>query len=96
MSLEEFKLPIIYQKKKELLDENVISDLELKETENNESIYKHIFNPKTIFGEQTMTKWSEYFSYDEYFLKETKEIIKKLEYKTPEDICFNEINNIYI
>lgn len=96
MSLEEFKLPIVYQKKKELLDENVISDLELKETENNESIYKDIFNPQTIFGEQIISKWSEYFSYDEYFLKETKEIIKNLEYKTPEDICFNEINNIYL
>ena len=95
MSLEEFKLPIFYQKKKNLLDEKVISDLELKETENNISIYEHIFSPKLYLGKNCMDKWSEYYSYDEYFLKETKEVIKNIEYKTPNDICFNEINDIY-
>lgn len=95
MSLEEFQLPIVYQKKKELLDEKVISDLELRETESNISIYEHIFTPKTIFGKEIVNKWSEYFSYDEFFLKETKEVIKNIEYKLPNDICFNEINNIY-
>ena len=95
MSLEEFQLPIVYQQKKELLDEKVISDLELKETENNISIYEHIFSPKTIFGRDILSKWSEYYTYDEFFLKETKEVIQNLDYNLTNDICFNEINNIY-
>ena len=95
MSLEEFQLPIVYQKKKELLDEKVISDLELKETENNISIYEHIFSPKTIFGRDILSKWAEYYTYDESFLKETKEVIQNLDYNLTNDICFNEINNIY-
>ena len=81
MTLENFKLPLLYQNKIQKIDENVINDLELKKTKNHESIYNYILNPQTIFGEKSLDLWSEYFSYDKNYLEQTKEIIKKLEYK---------------
>ena len=95
MALENFKLPMLYQNKIKKIDDNVINDLELSKTKNHESIYKEIFNPQTIFGERSLELWNEYYSYDKNYLEQTKEIIKKVEYKTSEDICYNEINNLY-
>lgn len=95
MTLENFKLPLMYQNKIQKIDENVVNDLELKKTKNHESIYNHILNPQTIFGEKSLNLWSEYFSYDKNYLEQTKEVIKKLEYKKSTDICFNEINDLY-
>ena len=96
MTLEDFKLPIKYQNKTNILNNNIVTDLELKETENNPSIYEHIFEPKTIFGKNTSEQWYSTFSYDNNFLKESKKLIKSQEdFIIPDDISFNEINDIY-
>ena len=44
MTLENFKLPLLYQNKIQKIDENVINDLELKKTKNHESIYNYFCN----------------------------------------------------
>ncbi len=96
MNLEEFILPINYQKKIRNLDENVINDLELRETENNKSIYENIFEPKTNFGKNTMNLWINNYSYDKNFLNDTKNLIDKTDiFNIPDDISFNNIENIY-
>ena len=96
MNLEDFKLPIKYQKKINTLNNNVINDLEIAETENNKSIYEHIFNPQTNFGKNTMELWTKAYSYDKNFLKDQKKLISNIsDFEIPDDISFNEISDIY-
>jgi len=96
MNLEEFKLPIYYQKKSNKLNSIVINDLELIKSENNKGIYEHIFSPKTIFSENIMKHWADRYSFSEKFLKDQKYLILNIKnYSIPLDICFNEINSIY-
>ena len=96
MSLEDFDLPISLQNKIKFLEKSVIDDLELQETENNKSIYEHVFDPKSIFGQQTIKYWTTTYSYDKKFLKDTQSLITKINnYEEPKDISFNEILDIY-
>ena len=96
MTLEDFQLPIKYQKKVNELNNNVITDLELAETETNKSIYENIFNPQTNFGKKTMKLWANTYSYDKNFLLDQKKLISNINnFEIPNDICFNEISDIY-
>ena len=96
MNLEEFNLPIYYQKKKKTLNKNVIDDLELKESENNKSIYNSVFEPSNIFSELTLNKWISEYSCDKKFIKDSQTLISKCsQYDIPEDISFNEIDKIF-
>jgi len=96
MNLEDFQLPIKYQKKINEFNNNIMTDLELIETENNISLYEHIFKPQTIFGKNTIKLWSNTYSYDKNFLKDQKKLISNINnFELPNDISFNEINDIY-
>ena len=76
MSEFAFKLPIEYTNKKRSLDKNIITDLELIETDDHKSLYEYVFNPTSTFGHETMKLWPKYFSYDKAFLKDNQKLLK--------------------
>ncbi len=77
----QFELPIYYTKEKQLLENNIIEDLELLETnqddETRDSLLKLVFNPKTELGKNLLKKQVEYFTTNKEYLKETQHIISK-------------------
>ena len=84
--IECFKLPITYLEDNVKLEEHLINDLELKSTlldniddslESNKSIYDYIFNPGEItFAKKTIPLWSEYYTSNKDFIKESQKLIK--------------------
>ena len=91
---EQFKLPIYYNEKKIKLDENIINDLELNEVHNeNETIplYNYVFNKdnnSNTFSNTTIKLWSEYYTTDSEFLKNTQNILDT--YKPSDSTYTNE------
>jgi len=75
----QFKLPIFYNEKKTKLNENIANDLELSKTINDEqkSIYNHIFKPSHCFGNISLESFTEYYTTDICFLKDTQLVLKK-------------------
>ena len=73
---DEFQLPIAFLEQKNILEEHTITDLELLPTKNTESLYNHVFKPKTLFGEKNIPLWSKYYTADTDFLKETQTLLK--------------------
>jgi hypothetical protein len=71
-----FQLPIYYISNKKHLDNSVIDDLELAETEKNKSLYEYVFQPTDIFAKKTLSLWQEYYTADKEFLKNTQELLK--------------------
>jgi len=75
-----FKFPIQYVEHK-LTSDTVKDDLELinfknKEDISNNSLYKYVLNPTNIFSNATANVWSNYYTTNLNFLKETQKIIK--------------------
>ena len=75
----QFKLPIYYNEKKTKLNENIVNDLELTKTINDEqkSIYSYLFKPTHCFGNISLESFTEYYTTDISFLKETQLVLKK-------------------
>jgi len=73
-----FKLPIFYNSKKQNLSSTIITDLELVKTiqENEIPIYNHVFSPSHIFGESILESFSEFYTTDTRFLKDTQKMLK--------------------
>ena len=71
-----FQLPIAYLEQKSVLEEHTINDLELRPADPKHSLYKYVFNPETVFGEKTMQLWSNYYTPDTLFLKESQKLLK--------------------
>lgn len=73
-----FKLPIEYIEKKNTISETLKIDLELLETtdKNSKSMYEILLNPQTKIGKKHLKKWSEYYTTDIEYLKNTQDIIK--------------------
>ena len=80
---KEFKLPITYlsQNKKYELANNLQTDLELKETYDisNNCIYDHLFESTNPFSKQVIQSWSDYYTTDTIFLKESQTLYKEIE-----------------
>ena len=102
-----FKLPIEYleESKIKLLNNNIISDLELKVTKeddntikqvNNNScvynLYYHVFDPTNIFEKSILNRWSNYYTIDKNFLLESQELLKN--YKSIKKVNFADDTNI--
>ena len=66
-----FKLPIHYCSKKTTFS-NLYDDLELLEKGN---MYKYLFKPSTILGEQMLKQWSEFYTTDTAFLKDSQYLL---------------------
>jgi hypothetical protein len=71
-----FQLPIAYIEQKSVLEEHTINDLELLPIDPKKSLYKYVFKPDTLFGERTMQLWSNYYTPDTDFLKESQKLLK--------------------
>jgi hypothetical protein len=68
-----FQLPIAYLEQKTALEEHTIVDLELL---SEKSLYTYACNPTTLFGNKTMQRWSQYYTADSTFLKESQTLLK--------------------
>ena len=73
---EVFQLPISFLAKKSALEEHTINDLELLPDDSKNSLYKYVLKPDTIFGEKTLPLWSQYYTPDINFLKESQKLLK--------------------
>ena len=78
---EEFKLPIQIENNNKIqsIDRTIVKDLELLETQDpsNDSVYEICFQPQTIFGKKTLTKWSKQTSSRKKYLQHFQKFIKK-------------------
>ena len=75
-----FNLPISYLHDKHPLAEHIKTDLELivKEGENSTSLYDTVFQPTTLYGKQTTVLWSQYYTANKAFIKDSQRLIKKI------------------
>ena len=71
-----FKLPIELNTKRKSVFKQLKYDLELtKNNENNDlkkSFYENLLDPKSIAGKQIMEKWSNYYTSDIEYLKDSQ------------------------
>ena len=70
-----FKLPITYTNECYNVDNNIITDLELMNSDN--SLYKRVFNPKTKLGEKIITLWAKHYTTNRQYLEDTQKLINK-------------------
>ena len=75
--IEHFQLPIAFLKSKQETNTNLISDLELLETENDKSLYEYVFHPKDSFAKGVIPMWARYYTSDKKFIKESQKLYKK-------------------
>ena len=97
-----FNLPISYTENKKLLDDTLISDLELKDNNEINSLYKNIFSnekQKTkykIYENQIIDQWSNLYTVDKPFLKDSQTLIKNIkEEKEDDETNESELSKLY-
>jgi hypothetical protein len=93
-----FKLPIHYLENKTILEKNIHSDLELTELKDNSNncLYDNVFEPSNTFSKITTKLWSEHFTTDVTFLKESQQLYKSIRnIKQIENTDIDELINIY-
>ena len=100
-----FNLPISYLSDKQIIAEHIKSDLELTKNSNNlnkneesdkETIYDTVFKPNTIYGKQTTPLWSNYYTSNKDFIKDSQVLLKNINpsMKKPSHIQFtNNVNS---
>lgn len=87
-----FSLPITYNKSKQVVSDNIKSDLELIEIHNNPSLYDTIFTTKGEYSIATAKLWNQYYTYDKKFIKDTQKLIRTTEQYTIETLpCWKQI-----
>jgi hypothetical protein len=76
-----FKIPICYNNQVKKLNDTIINDLELvKATEKNEtSIYENVFKPSNKLSTKIIEQFSNYYTTDVNYLKDTQKLIKSLQ-----------------
>ena len=73
-----FHLPISFIENKKTIEKHFISDLELLETPQSKSLYEYVFNPGTNqFAKNTIPLWTQYYTQDKRFLKDSQKLLKK-------------------
>ena len=88
-----FKLPINYIEDKYPIEDCIKNDLELLPTENTVSLYENIFLPTSQYANKITSMWSEYYTPNKIFLKDSQYFIKNFSPITQPSI--EEINNIH-
>ena len=76
---EGFKLPIHYLEKKRAIQKNILSDLELETTNESQTLYKHIFNPRTEMGKQCLPLWNKCYTWDKQFLTDSQHLYENFQ-----------------
>ena len=78
-----FKLPIDYLESKDIkhIPESVSNDLELLNINENgcQSVYDVTMLPKNCFAKQLLPMWNHSYTTNIYFLKDTQQIIQRIE-----------------
>jgi len=77
-----FQLPITYLTDKQLIKPHIKTDLELISLKGEKSLYDTVFHPTTLYGTQTVPLWSEYYTANKYFLKDSQTLVKELNLKS--------------
>jgi hypothetical protein len=91
-----FQLPIAFLERKTALEDHILTDLELLPTSTQDSLYKHVFQPDTIWGTQMLRQWSNYYTADAAFLKESQQLLKnKIPYQSISVQTQTEVNAIW-
>ena len=95
-----FKYPIEYLENKNSLNDSIKNDLELLKTydKKNEPIYQQLLQPTSIVGEKSIEKFSNYYTTDTDYLKETQKINSQMNKVNIDnaliDKTYNNWNNI--
>ena len=90
-----FNLPISYINDKYLIQENIITDLELLPEKNQNSLYNDVFNPDSKDSAKIIPMWSKYYTDNTSFLKDSQSLVKKFKHITsPKANDINEIHDI--
>ena len=79
-----FNLPISYLTDKQPLAEHIKTDLELKEDKDN--LYNTVFQPDTIYGKQTVELWSQHYTANKEFIKDSQKVVKTI-YKKKDELA---------
>ena len=88
-----FNLPINYLDNKYHIEENIKTDLELLPTDNRISLYENIFPVNSIYAKKIIPMWSEYYTANKHFLKDSQYFIKNFNHISQPSI--DEINNVH-
>ena len=78
-----FKLPLEFVPETKEVNKSIITDLELSNDNinidsKNETIYQQIFSPSTEIGKVILNKFSEKYTTNVLFLRETQKLIEKI------------------
>ena len=74
--MESFALPISFLTNKRDIEEHLLADLELLPSEESPSLYQHVFNPKSAFGEKTLLLWAKSYTSNKMFLRDSQKLMK--------------------
>ena len=75
----QFVLPINFLSYKQKLFDNLYDDLELIDNKNgDESVYETTFKPATKVGKLFLPRWSNYYTTDKKFLRESHSFYKNI------------------
>lgn len=87
-----FHLPIYYNKHKQEVSEHIMNDLELSDANRHKSLYNSLFTSDEYYGNATSDMWSEFYTNDTHFLKDTQLFLKKKMPSIPQPLqCWNKI-----
>ena len=75
--IEHFQLPISFLKSKQEINPSLKSDLELIGTDNDKSLYEHVFDPDDSFSKGVLPMWAQHYTSDKKFIKESQKLYKK-------------------
>ena len=77
---KKFKLPIEYLKQKREISQEVKNDLELIKTvdKSNKPIYNILLAPRSELGKEITKQWSNYYTTNKDYLKQTQKLIKNI------------------
>ena len=94
---EHFHLPIFFNSEKMELTSSIVTDLELSSTvetdlsDNNvtNSMYNIILSPSTELGKKVMPQFTQYYTTDQNFLKDTQKLIQSYSNYSDQTYDFN-------
>lgn len=77
MVLSIFQLPITHIDKKMDVSENIKTDIELNDTDEGTSLYNQIFTCENEYAKRTSNLWSQKYTYDKKFLRDSQKLYSK-------------------
>ena len=93
-----FKLPISYLENKNRLSDNIYTDLELIDSNDSSNcLYDYVFDGDNVLGKQMRNRWSEFYTTDEEFLRDSQTFYSKINItKTNDNESSKKLLNKYL